>query len=148
MTLEKYRFDGTSTFNIQAFATAPPEHFQNKKEQIKADIDHNIKVLSKVQQHLAAQKQYSVLIIFQGMDAAGKDSMIEHVMSGVNPQGTSVVSFKIPTELELGHDFLWRIHNAFPAGGELTVFNRSHYEEVLVDRVHPELLLKENLPGN
>lgn len=147
MTLEKYRFDGTSTFNIQAFATAPPEHFQNKKEQIKADIDHNIKVLSKVQQHLAAQKQYSVLIIFQGMDAAGKDSMIEHVMSGVNPQGTSVVSFKIPTELELGHDFLWRIHNAFPAGGELTVFNRSHYEEVLVDRVHPELLLKENLPG-
>ncbi|EGF35709.1 polyphosphate:AMP phosphotransferase [Lacticaseibacillus rhamnosus MTCC 5462] len=75
------------------------------KEQIKADIDHNIKVLSKVQQHLAAQKQYSVLIIFQGMDAAGKDSMIEHVMSGVNPQGTSVVSFKVPTELELGHDF-------------------------------------------
>ena len=104
-------------------------------------------MLSKVQQHLAAQKQYSVLIIFQGMDAAGKDSMIEHVMSGVNPQGTSVVSFKVPTELELGHDFLWRIHNAFPAGGELTVFNRSHYEEVLVDRVHPELLLKENLPG-
>lgn len=147
MTLEKYRFDGAGTFNIQAFATAPPEHFQNKKEQIKADIDHNIKVLSKVQQHLAAQKQYSVLIIFQGMDAAGKDSMIEHVMSGVNPQGTSVVSFKVPTELELSHDFLWRIHNAFPAGGELTVFNRSHYEEVLVDRVHPELLLKENLPG-
>lgn len=121
--------------------------FKNKKEQIKADIEHNIKVLSKVQQHLAAQKQYSVLIIFQGMDAAGKDSMIEHVMSGVNPQGTSVVSFKVPTELELSHDFLWRIHNAFPAGGELTVFNRSHYEEVLVDRVHPELLLKENLPG-
>ena len=147
MTLEKYRFDGAGTFNIQAFATAPPEHFQNKKEQIKADIEHTIKVLSKVQQHLAAQKQYSVLIIFQGMDAAGKDSMIEHVMSGVNPQGTSVVSFKVPTELELSHDFLWRIHNAFPAGGELTVFNRSHYEEVLVDRVHPELLLKENLPG-
>ncbi|EPC64296.1 Polyphosphate:nucleotide phosphotransferase, PPK2 family protein [Lacticaseibacillus paracasei subsp. paracasei Lpp228] len=100
-----------------------------------------------MQQHLAAQKQYSVLIIFQGMDAAGKDSMIEHVMSGVNPQGTSVVSFKVPTELELDHDFLWRIHKAFPAGGELTVFNRSQYEEVLVDRVHPELLLKENLPG-
>ncbi|WP_441775826.1 PPK2 family polyphosphate kinase [Limosilactobacillus fermentum] len=151
MTLEKYRFDGTGTFDIKAFATAPPDEFKNKKDKIKKDIKkdikHNIKTLSKVQEHLAAQKQYSVLIIFQGMDAAGKDSMIEHVMSGINPQGTRVVSFKVPTELELSHDFLWRIHNAFPAGGELTVFNRSHYEEVLVDRVHPELLLKENLPG-
>ncbi|BAN74099.1 MULTISPECIES: PPK2 family polyphosphate kinase [Lacticaseibacillus] len=147
MTLEKYRFDGTGTFDIKAFATAPPDEFKNKKDKIKEDIEHNIKTLSKVQEHLAAQKQYSVLIIFQGMDAAGKDSMIEHVMSGINPQGTTVVSFKVPTELELSHDFLWRIHNAFPAGGELTVFNRSQYEEVLVDRVHPELLLKENLPG-
>lgn len=147
MTLEKYRFDGTGTFNIKAFATAPPDEFKNKKDKIKEDIEHNTKALSKVQEHLAAQKQYSVLIIFQGMDASGKDSMIEHVMSGINPQGTTVVSFKVPTELELSHDFLWRIHNAFPAGGELTVFNRSHYEEVLVDRVHPELLLKENLPG-
>ncbi|OLS05494.1 phosphate--nucleotide phosphotransferase [Lacticaseibacillus casei] len=147
MTLEKYRFDGTGTFDIKAFATAPPDEFTNKKDKIKEDIDHNIKKLSKVQEHLAAQKQYSVLIIFQGMDAAGKDSMIEHVMSGINPQGTTVVSFKVPTELELSHDFLWRIHNAFPADGELTVFNRSQYEEVLVDRVHPELLLKENLPG-
>ncbi|MDE3316899.1 PPK2 family polyphosphate kinase [Lacticaseibacillus zeae] len=147
MTLEKYRFDGTGTFDIKAFATSPPDEFTNKKDKIKEDIDHNIKKLSKVQEHLAAQKQYSVLIIFQGMDAAGKDSMIEHVMSGINPQGTTVVSFKVPTELELSHDFLWRIHNAFPAGGELTVFNRSQYEEVLVDRVHPELLLKENLPG-
>lgn len=147
MTLEKYRFDGTGTFDIKAFATAPPDEFKNKKDKIKEDIEHNIKTLSKVQEHLAAQKQYSVLIIFQGMYAAGKDSMIEHVMSGINPQGTTVVSFKVPTELELSHDFLWRIHNAFPAGGELTVFNRSQYEEVLVDRVHPELLLKENLPG-
>ncbi|QVI35556.1 PPK2 family polyphosphate kinase [Lacticaseibacillus chiayiensis] len=147
MTLEKYCFDGTGTFDIKAFTTAPPDEFKDKKDKIKEDIEHNIKTLSKVQEHLAAQKQYSVLIIFQGMDAAGKDSMIEHVMSGINPQGTTVVSFKVPTELELSHDFLWRIHNAFPAGGELTVFNRSHYEEVLVDRVHPELLLKENLPG-
>ncbi|MCU6430242.1 PPK2 family polyphosphate kinase [Lacticaseibacillus paracasei] len=147
MALEQCRFDGKGKFDIKAFATAPPDSFKNKKDEIKADIEANIKTLSKVQQHLAAQKQYSVLIIFQGMDAAGKDSMIEHVMSGVNPQGTSVVSFKVPTELELDHDFLWRIHKAFPAGGELTVFNRSQYEEVLVDRVHPELLLKENLPG-
>ena len=117
MTLEKYRFDGTGTFDIKAFATAPPDEFKNKKDKIKEDIEHNIKTLSKVQEHLAAQKQYSVLIIFQGMDAAGKDSMIEHVMSGINPQGTTVVSFKVPTELELSHDFLWRIHNAFPAGG-------------------------------
>ncbi|MEN2365660.1 PPK2 family polyphosphate kinase [Lacticaseibacillus paracasei] len=147
MALEQYRFDGKGKFDMKAFTTTPPDSFKNKKDQIKADIENNIKTLSKVQQHLAAQKQYSVLIIFQGMDAAGKDSMIEHVMSGVNPQGTSVVSFKVPTELELDHDFLWRIHKAFPAGGELTVFNRSQYEEVLVDRVHPELLLKENLPG-
>ncbi|RDV40504.1 polyphosphate kinase 2 family protein, partial [Lacticaseibacillus paracasei] len=147
MALEQYRFDGKGKFDMKGFTTTPPDSFKNKKDQIKADIENNIKTLSKVQQHLAAQKQYSVLIIFQGMDAAGKDSMIEHVMSGVNPQGTSVVSFKVPTELELDHDFLWRIHKAFPAGGELTVFNRSQYEEVLVDRVHPELLLKENLPG-
>ncbi|GHN38200.1 hypothetical protein ME793_14300 [Lactobacillus delbrueckii] len=92
MTLEKYRFDGTGTFDIKAFATAPPDEFKNKKDKIKKDIKkdikHNTKTLSKVQEHLAAQKQYSVLIIFQGMDAAGKDSMIEHVMSGINPQGT------------------------------------------------------------
>lgn len=122
MALEQYRFDGKGKFDMKAFTTTPPDSFKNKKDQIKADIENNIKTLSKVQQHLAAQKQYSVLIIFQGMDAAGKDSMIEHVMSGVNPQGTSVVSFKVPTELELDHDFFvadsqglprWRRINSF-----------------------------------
>jgi PPK2 family polyphosphate:nucleotide phosphotransferase len=96
--------------------------------------------LTGLQDRLYAEKRRALLLVFQGLDASGKDGTVKHVMSGVNPQGVSVTSFKVPTHLELAHDFLWRAQVALPARGYIGVFNRSHYEEVLVARVHPELL--------
>jgi len=103
--------------------------------------------LTELQNMLYAQGSYSVLIIFQAMDAGGKDGTIKHVMSGVNPQGCEVKSFKAPSSAELKHDFLWRIYKELPAKGMITIFNRSHYEEVLVTRVHPEFIMIQNIPG-
>ncbi|MCP9320437.1 polyphosphate kinase 2 family protein [Acetobacter persici] len=103
--------------------------------------------LQDLQDLLYANQTSSVLIILQGMDAAGKDGTIKHVMSGVNPQGVSVTSFKQPGPAELQHGFLWRIHAAAPQVGRIAIFNRSHYEDVLVTRVHPEILEREHLPG-
>src|SRR6202012_47505 len=91
--------------------------------------------------------QWGVLIVLQGMDAAGKDGVVKHVMSGINPQGCEVHAFKAPSAEELAHDFLWRTGKDVPARGRIGIFNRSHYEEVLVVRVHPELLERQNLPG-
>jgi PPK2 family polyphosphate:nucleotide phosphotransferase len=102
--------------------------------------------LSERQGQLYAHNQYAVLLIFQGMDAAGKDGAIKHVMSGVNPQGCQVYSFKHPTPEELAHDFLWRTTRCLPERGHIGIFNRSYYEEVLVVRVHPEILEAENIP--
>jgi PPK2 family polyphosphate:nucleotide phosphotransferase len=102
--------------------------------------------LEKLQQRLYADGRWSVLILFQGIDAAGKDSAINHVMSGVNPQGCEVHGFKEPSTEELAHDFLWRAAQHLPARGSIGIFNRSYYEEVLVVRVHPELLQREKLP--
>jgi PPK2 family polyphosphate:nucleotide phosphotransferase len=99
-----------------------------------------------LQQRLYANDQWAVLIVLQGMDAAGKDGVIKHVMSGVNPQGCAVQSFKAPSAEELDHDFLWRIAKVVPARGRIGIFNRSHYEEVLAVRVHPEMLKRQNLP--
>ncbi|HEY2650054.1 MAG TPA: polyphosphate kinase 2 family protein [Puia sp.] len=109
---------------------------------LKADI---LK-LSDIQERLYASNRYSVLIVIQAMDAAGKDSVIKHVMSGLNPQGVTVTPFKTPTHQELEHDYLWRHYIALPARGMVGIFNRSHYENVLVTRVHPEYILNENLP--
>jgi PPK2 family polyphosphate:nucleotide phosphotransferase len=103
-------------------------------------------LLAEYQDRLAAQDARGLLIVLQGMDAAGKDSTISHVMRGVNPQGVTVHSFKVPSTEELGHDFLWRYACRLPAGGQIGIFNRSHYEEVLVVRVHPELLERQRLP--
>lgn len=103
--------------------------------------------LSVLQDKLYAHNQYSVLIIFQAMDAAGKDGAIKHIMSGLNPAGVEVHSFKVPSTAELEHDYFWRHYIALPARGEIGIFNRSHYENVLVTKVHPEYILKENLPG-
>ena len=103
-------------------------------------------LLADYQDRLAAQQTYGVVVVLQGIDAAGKDGMIRHVMSGVNPQGVIVHSFKVPSEEELSHDYLWRSVKHLPARGQIGVFNRSHYEEVLVVRVHPELLERERLP--
>lgn len=117
-----------------------------KKETGEELLKLGIEKLSELQDKLYAHNQYNVLIVLQAMDAAGKDGAIKHVMSGLNPQGVNVTSFKAPTSEELEHDYLWRHYKALPARGEIGIFNRSHYENVLVTRVHPEYLLKENLP--
>jgi len=105
------------------------------KDDVKGDVEKNLAALDKLQEVLYAQAKYSVLIVFQAMDAGGKDGAIEHIFSGVNPQGCSVSSFKVPSHLELSHDYLWRYHNACPSKGMIGIFNRSHYESVLVERV-------------
>ena len=110
------------------------------------DLEKNVKRLRELQDVLYAQDVYALLIVIQAMDAAGKDGAIEHVMSGVNPQGCHVVSFKQPSAEELDHDFLWRCQKALPAKGMIGIFNRSHYEEVLVVKVHPEYLGAQRLP--
>lgn len=109
-------------------------------------VAENAKRLAEYQDRLYAQDTYSLLIIFQAMDAAGKDGTIRHVMSGVNPQGCHVTSFKSPSTEELDHDYLWRAAKALPARGMIGIFNRSYYEETLVVRVHPEFLAKQRLP--
>jgi len=116
------------------------------KEEAKEWLETGAALLSEMQEKLYAQDQWAVLLILQGMDAAGKDSVIKHVMSGVNPQGCQVSSFKTPSAEELNHDFLWRAARNLPERGTIGIFNRSYYEEVLVVRVHPELLVKEKMP--
>jgi PPK2 family polyphosphate:nucleotide phosphotransferase len=131
------------------------------KKQFHTDYDHKmlsqqegeellqlgIVKLAEMQDKLYASGHHSVLIIFQAMDAAGKDSTIKHIMTGLNPQGVKVTSFKTPTKTELAHDYLWRHYIELPAAGEIGIFNRSHYENVLVTRVHPEYILNETIPG-
>lgn len=116
------------------------------KKQYKKLLDEHVAELSALQQLLYADNRYAVLLIFQAMDAAGKDGAIRHVMSGVNPQGCQVSSFKHPSAEELEHDFLWRTTRNLPARGDIGIFNRSYYEEVLIVRVHPDLLVGEGLP--
>ncbi|HEX8639264.1 MAG TPA: PPK2 family polyphosphate kinase, partial [Pyrinomonadaceae bacterium] len=116
------------------------------KDEAKLDLAANIKRLDELQEMLYAQNKHALLIIFQAMDAAGKDGTIEHVMSGLNPQGVQVFSFKQPSAEELDHDFLWRCAKAVPERGRIGIFNRSYYEEVLVVRVHPEILDNQSLP--
>lgn len=109
-------------------------------------LQAGVKALAELQEMLYAQDKWAVLLIFQAMDAAGKDSVIKHVMSGVNPQGCQVFSFKAPTSEDLDHDYLWRCLKRLPERGRIGIFNRSYYEETLVVRVHPELLAKQKLP--
>jgi PPK2 family polyphosphate:nucleotide phosphotransferase len=118
----------------------------SSKEQYHDLLGEHVSQLSAMQQLLYASGRYAVLLIFQGMDAAGKDGIIKHVMSGVNPQGCQVFSFKQPSTVELKHDFLWRTNRDLPERGRIGIFNRSYYEEVLVVRVHPDLLRSEGLP--
>jgi PPK2 family polyphosphate:nucleotide phosphotransferase len=117
------------------------------KEQGEDILRSDILKLSEIQEKLYASNRFSVLIVIQAMDAAGKDSVVKHVMSGLNPQGVNVTPFKTPTHQELEHDYLWRHYIALPGRGMVGIFNRSHYENVLVTRVHPEYILNENLPG-
>ena len=118
------------------------------KEQYKKLLEEHVAQLSAQQQLLYASNRYAVLLIFQAMDAAGKDGAISHVMSGVNPQGCQVFSFKHPSAAELEHDFLWRTTRDLPERGRIGIFNRSYYEEVLIVRVHPELLRSEAIPDS
>ncbi len=116
------------------------------KEAAKAYVQHNLEELFQMQELLYANDVYSVLILFQAMDAAGKDGMVAHVISGLNPQGCQVYSFKRPSDEELDHDFLWRCTRCLPERGRIGIFNRSYYEEVLVVKVHPEFLVPQRLP--
>ena len=118
------------------------------KEDVRGAFEKDLGELRELQERLYARATWSLLIIFQAMDAAGKDSTIEHVMSGVNPQGCDVHSFKAPSSLELRHDFLWRTTTALPERGRIGIFNRSYYEEVLVVRVHPAFLGRQNIPND
>ena len=116
------------------------------KEEASEYLQRGVELLNELQQKLYAQDQWAVLVIVQGMDAAGKDGVIKHVMTGINPQGCQVYSFKAPSTEELDHDFLWRTTRALPEQGRIGIFNRSYYEEVLVVRVHPEILAAQMLP--
>jgi PPK2 family polyphosphate:nucleotide phosphotransferase len=136
-------FDGS--FKIKK-AVTEPEKNPGKKENVKA-LEESVEKLAKLQARLYANDRYSVILIFQALDAAGKDGTIRAVMSGVNPQGTQVYAFKSPSAEELDHDFMWRIQRAVPERGRIGIFNRSHYEEVLVVRVHPEYLEAQKLPN-
>ncbi len=130
---------------LKDFDTAYKNGFESH-EHARAKLDNNKERLAKYQDLLYAENSYSLLIILQGMDAAGKDSTVKHVMSGVNPEGCQVFAFKEPSAEELGHDFIWRAYRNLPRRGTIGIFNRSYYEEVLVVRVHPELLQNERLP--
>jgi PPK2 family polyphosphate:nucleotide phosphotransferase len=120
--------------------------FCRSKKRYKKLLGEHVKELSSLQRLHYASHRYALLLIFQGMDAAGKDGAIRHVMSGVNPQGCQVFSFKQPSAEELKHDFLWRTTRRLPGRGRIGIFNRSYYEEVLIVRVHPEILLSQRLP--
>jgi len=117
---------------------------KNESEEL---LNENILLLRELQNKLYAHDKYSILIIFQAMDAAGKDGTIKHVMSGINPQGCQVFSFKQPSAEELDHDYLWRIYKSLPERGRIGIFNRSHYEDVLVAKVHPGIVLNGKIPG-
>lgn len=137
-------FKITSPVNLRSLATI--YDLQASAEEIKSELKKTRKALGKWQDILYAHRKYSVLVCLQGMDTAGKDSLIREVFKGFNSRGVVVHSFKTPTSLELKHDYLWRHYIALPSRGKFGIFNRTHYENVLVTRVHPEYILNENLP--
>jgi len=139
-----FRFDGLGEFHLRSHKTN--EKGGLDKDKAEKILETNRKRLNDFQEKLYAQDRWSLLVIFQGMDAAGKDSAIKSIFDGVNPQGCEVTSFKQPTSHELEHDFMWRAMIALPARGRIGIFNRSYYEECLVTRVHPELLAAEKIP--
>ncbi len=142
--ISPFRVDGTENFHLKSHK--PNEKGGLDKDEAEKILGANRKRLSDFQEKLYAQDRWSLLLIFQGMDAAGKDSAIKAIFEGVNPQGCEVTSFKQPTSHELDHDFMWRCAIALPARGRIGIFNRSYYEECLVTRVHPEILAKEKIP--
>jgi PPK2 family polyphosphate:nucleotide phosphotransferase len=142
---KNFRVSGGKKVRLKKWATDIKPLYKSEKH-YKECLIEEVEKLSTLQRLLYASNSYSVLLIFQAMDAAGKDGAISHVLSGVNPQGCEVYSFKHPSAEELLHDFLWRTTRCLPARGRIGVFNRSYYEEVLIARVHPEILRNENIP--
>jgi len=139
-----FRYDGSGKFHLKDYKTNEKDDLD--KETAQEILDANKKRLVEFQEKLYAQDRWSLLIVFQAMDAGGKDSAIKAIFEGINPQGCEVHAFKAPSSKELDHDFLWRHIVALPERGHIGIFNRSHYEECLVTRVHPEILAKEKLP--
>lgn len=147
MNIKDFRIAENTDVKLDEWPTRVEPFYQSKKD-YKAIRDEYLAELKEQQQLHYAFDRYSLLLIFQAMDAAGKDGAIKHVMSGVNPQGCQVFSFKHPSATELDHDFLWRTTRNLPERGRIGIFNRSYYEEVLIVRVHPEILLSQKLPDN
>ncbi|WP_221390114.1 polyphosphate kinase 2 family protein [Dyadobacter sp. NIV53] len=144
---DQYRIDGTQKFEIKKAKTRSKDIYESKEEYEQMQAD-SAKELDELQSKMYAHNRYGLLVIFQAMDAAGKDGTIKHVLSGVNPVGVKIHSFKRPTETELGHDFLWRTNAVLPQRGTITIFNRSYYEEVLVVKVDPSILTNsQRLPA-
>ncbi len=145
--LRRFRVDAPDKFRLADYDCAETCGLSIDKAEAKTMLADGVRRLSEMQERLYAENRASLLAVFQAMDAAGKDGAIQHVMSGVNPQGCQVHAFKAPSEEELDHDFLWRIAKSLPERGRIGIFNRSHYEEVLVVRVHPEFLKRQRLPN-
>jgi PPK2 family polyphosphate:nucleotide phosphotransferase len=145
--IEPYRVTQGKGFRLKDIDPGDTGGLQQDKKEAKAMLEEELELLDQLQQKLYAQDNWALLMVLQAMDAAGKDGTIKHVMSGVNPQGCQVMSFKTPSVEELDHDYLWRAAKALPERGRIGIFNRSYYEEVLVVRVHPELLAKQKLPA-
>ena len=141
-----YKIKPGKKIKLKSFSTDIKKKLLDKEKGVEL-LQKGITDLANLQDKLYANKEYSVLIVLQAMDAAGKDGTIKHLMSGLNPTGVKVSSFKSPTTNELEHDYFWRHYKDLPGRGEIGIFNRSHYENVLVTKVHPEFILKENLPG-
>ncbi|MBS7703932.1 polyphosphate kinase 2 family protein [Chelatococcus asaccharovorans] len=144
--LGPYRITNGSDFRIGDHNPGDTGGLDLEKDHARDLLDRGVAALSAIQERLFANNRWSVLLVFQAMDAAGKDGTIKHVMSGINPQGCQVHAFKAPSSEELDHDFLWRTHQRLPERGRIGIFNRSYYEEVLVVRVHQEMLDRQNLP--
>jgi PPK2 family polyphosphate:nucleotide phosphotransferase len=143
---ERFRAPAGKKIDLKKWPTELKPFYSDKTE-YKTLLTSHTEELRDLQELLYAHNRYALLLIFQAMDAAGKDSVIKHVMSGVNPQGCQVYSFKHPSAEELDHDFLWRTTRALPERGRIGIFNRSYYEEVLIVRVHPEILRAQNIPA-
>ncbi len=146
MDFNNFKVKRRKKLSLKRIPTRNTEKHLSKKD-LTENLVANIDRISTLQNRLYAEDRQALLIILQGMDSAGKDSTIRAIMSGVSPQGVLVCSFKHPTELELEHDYLWRHEQNLPQHGQITIFNRSHYENVLISRVHPKLVLAERLPG-
>jgi polyphosphate kinase 2 (PPK2 family) len=144
--IDNFKFDGAGKFSIRESLTKVTD-FYNDKEDYEISLKILQTELDELQEKMFAHNRYGLLVIFQAMDAAGKDGTLRAVFSGVNPQGMRFYSFKRPTETELEHDYLWRTNMQLPERGTITVFNRSYYEEVIIVKVHPEILLNtQRLP--